>query len=283
MLKRNSLFITLAGVFLFASCSKENTTRVEPSDVLVHVGDAVVTSKDLNVELQRFLGSDYKSANERVRKRVLDSLVQRQAMVVAAEKELSVKEKEKILNQVSRYHDNELIKLYISSHAHSQPITEKMVVDYYKANSLRFGEDSIKQYDMLIVPANVAKARVNDMQKFQVSSEWESLLSKMNAQGLNARIQSGKANDKMLHKKLNEAINGLQKGQTTDPIFIGKQAYMVRIDGEIKLPPKPLREVRSEIRKILAADVLKNNIKRASDLALEHIKIKYIKVTDKGL
>lgn len=268
--------IALCTLILLSGCTK----NADNSEVLAHVGDTVITRADVDRELQRFLGGHSGEVEASVRQTVLESLVQKRAMVLASEKELDEKEQKSLAEQVARYRDNELIKTYMRKHTQPRPVTEEMVLAEYQAHPERFGGTKVKHYKMLITPVHAlvdAQDRKNEiLQKFQVSDDWSALQKSAQAQGLNVRIQEGKASDAMLHEQLRSAVQGLVKGQTSDLITIGNNSYMMRVTGESAVGPRPLDQVRPEIRKYLAAEVLKENIRQSSELAMKQVEIKVL-------
>lgn len=272
------LTILLFGTLLaLSACNGDN--RQAEGRVLAKVDGVSIHETELNRELRRFLGDRAERADSKVRRTVLESIVQKRAMVLAAEKELASEDSKDLEEQVARFRDNELIKFYMRNHTQPRPVTDEMVLAYYNAHRDRFGGAKVKRYRMLIGPvaqkANQEKAD-EMLQAFQVADDWSKLQQQAKSQGLQFRIQEGMADERMLHESLQAAMKALLKGETSDPITIGHYVYLVRITGKSEFPPKPLAEVRPEIRKLLAAETLKQNIRQASELSIGQVKVEYM-------
>jgi hypothetical protein len=63
--------------------------------------------------------------------------------------------------------------------------------------------------------------------------------------------------------------------QTSALHFIKGDAYMLRVTEKKQIPPRPLREVRAQIREILRPLLFKQAIQKVSRQVLEQSEIKY--------
>jgi len=280
--------VLLVSVLLLSDgCSSSDGPKKEPSasiaaNVVARVGSELITEDALNREIERIVGVDTaKQVDASLRVKVLNSLLQRKAVVLAAEKELTQMERLELEEQVARYRSQELTKLYLRKHTQPHPVTEEMVLNYYLANPKLFGGVQVKHYEMIISSANVTdemrSAAAEAMSALRELGDWTSAVSAMKLKGVKARLQSGRADDQMLHERLRAAMKDLGAGQTSTPVTIGNNLYLIRMIDESLVGKRTLDDVRDEIRQQLATDGLKKSIEQASELAVKEMKVEILK------
>jgi hypothetical protein len=276
-----SMLLALAGLALMG-CSKDQDaqTDIPQAVVLAKVNGEAITEEDLAFSLERtFNQMDMLNFTDELRQKVLDSLIASRAMKQLAIKELSADQIEKIENLTRAYQEELYVKEYLQAHVSPTPVTPEMVKKYYDEHPEEFGSTDIRDYEVLIAPANISDAMRDDLlQKVSAIrqvSDWSASAGKWGEQwGL--QHQKGRSQKGLLNKILDQQINSLAKNDTSNAFYIDGQLHLVRVTNLVKTPPKSLAEVSGDIRQRLAPLMLREAVKQASDDARDKVQVEVI-------
>lgn len=275
------MLLVLAALALMG-CSKDQDaqTDIPQAVVLAKVNGEAITEEDLAFSLERtFNQMDMLSFTDELRQKVLDSLIASRAMKQLAIKELSADQIERIENLTRAYQEELYVKEYLQAHVSPTPVTPEMVKKYYDEHPEEFGSTDIREYEVLIAPANISDAMRDDLLQ-EVSairqvSDWSASAGKWGEQwGL--QHQKGRSQKGLLNKILDQQINSLAKNDTSNAFYIDGQLHLVRVTNLVKTPPKSLAEVSGDIRQRLAPLMLREAVKQASDDAREKVPVEVI-------
>lgn len=276
-----SMLLILATLALMG-CSKDQgaQTDIPQAVVLAKVNGEAITEEDLAYSLDRtFNQMDMLSFTDELRQKVLDSLIASRAMKQLAIKELSADQIERIENLTRAYQEELYVKEYLQAHISPTPVTPEMVKKYYDENPEEFGSTDIRDYEVLIAPANISDAMRDDLlqeiQAIRQVSDWSASADKWGEKwGL--QHQKGRSQKGLLNKILDQQINSLAKNDTSNAFYIDGQLHLVRVTNLVKTPPKSLAEVSGDIRQRLAPLMLREAVKQASDDAREKVQVEVI-------
>ena len=275
------MLLVLAALALMG-CSKDQgaQTDIPQAVVLAKVNGEAITEEELAFSLERtFNQMDMLSFTDELRQKVLDSLIASRAMKQLAIKELSADQIERIENLTRAYQEELYVKEYLQAHVSPTPVTPEMVKKYYDEHPEEFGSTDIRDYEVLIAPANISDAMrdelLQEIQAIRQTSDWSASVGKWSEQwGL--QHQKGRSQKGLLNKILDQQINSLAKNDTSNAFYIDGQLHLVRVTNLVKTPPKSLAEVSGDIRQRLAPLMLREAVKQASDEAREKVQVEVI-------
>ncbi len=251
--------------------------------VLAKVNGEPITDEDVDLALERtFSTVDLMLAGQDLRDKVLDSLIASRAMKQAVAKEMSEEEIEGIRRKVRAYQEELFVKEYLQRHAAPEPVTAEMVAQYYGEHPEQFGAEALRDFELLKAPAKQNEAArdklLNAIPAIRGEVNWTKVAKSLAAQyGL--QYQQGRSKTGLLHPKLDEALQRLDKGATSDVIYIDGQLHLVRLRDVTRTSPKPLSEVSADIRKKLAPRQLKKAVRQLSERARSEADVEILSVS----
>lgn len=274
--------LAMLGLFfsalLLSGCDKKtNGHAVKDSPALAVVNGEVITVADVDFMLERMLqGQSSVQVDETLRKKILDSLIASRAMKQQVKSQMPAAAIERIAQTV-RVHEEELfVNAYLQQFATPEPVTAEMVQKYYDEHAAEFGVASAREFEILRAPvAADEKARdrlLAAIPEITAATQWQSRAKEWQ-KNYNLQYQQGRSQAGLLHKELDQAINRLEPGQTSGIIYVDSELYVVRVTRIGEAVVRPLVEVSADIRKHLAAQVLRDAVKKASDEARAKAKI----------
>jgi hypothetical protein len=252
-----------------------STEQEDQSEVLAKVNGEPITQDDIDFMIQRtFSGSEQLFFNEEMQGKVLESLIASKAMQQKMRATLSEDRLADIKSRTMAFEEELYVKEYLTEFATPEPVSSKMVQDYYQQYPEEFGGGDSIAFEMLATTTKpsadqrdviLAQARV-----IKDSADW-SAFANDNELGLvykNVVLQSG-----LLAPELERAVKNTKVGETSDMVLIKGVPHAVRVTSVTTLPAKPLSAVSAQIRKKLAALQLKKSVKAASEAAISEAKV----------
>lgn len=276
-------WLLIAAIGLISACNEqtEGVTSSESvsSDVLVTVNGDGITEEDVDQAIQRtFSQADQLMLNDTVRKKVLESLIASKALKQKALLELSSDAVAEVEAQTRAYQEELLVKAYLQLTVVPAPVSTAMVERYYQENPQRFGGSTIKTFELLRmgeIPSEAERdAVLSELDQIRKTKSWKDSASVWQEK-LGLVYQQAEAAPGLLEKPLASALATLSEGQTSDVVFIESVPHLLRVIDVRQLPPRPLSEVSSEIRKALAPMQMRQAVKAVSDEALADAEISY--------
>ncbi len=289
MNKTASILIIVSITCLMVACTeKSDQATPEPKPVLlkgndtvlVTVGGSPITKYDLDQTILTTLS--FKAAeklDKAGRKKVLESLVTSRAIAQAQEKVLAPKESAALEKKVGSYREQLLVKQYLAKNTQLEPVSREMVMEYYESHPERFGAKTIRTYEVIFTGKDFDTGKreklMTVLNTHGTKKDWKTWTEELKRKGFSIFFRKGQVDEKALHPDLKNLIRPLKKGETSRLSFIKGSAYLVRITDERMIPPRPLQEVRSRIRKSLAPIQLKKAVKQASTDILKEVDVVY--------
>lgn len=267
-----------------AACTqnKEGATPAEQAadasplaTAVAKVGDEAIYPVDVEVALDRtFSQAEQLYANADISDNVLRSIISSKAMKQVMQQQLDADEIARIEAQVSAYRDEIFTKEYLRLNVTPEPVSQKMVEDYYAKNKALFGQKQVAKYEMLVSAksdlSNAENESIIGLQDQLLASKAWKQQAKSN-QLLDYR--AGVANANTLDEGLLKQISLMSVDQVKGPVLSNGRVYFIRITQMIEIPARPLVEVSSSIRKTLSVMQLRKAVKAASEEVLAKVKV----------
>lgn len=255
-------------VLLFGCDKKSDEQIVKESPALAVVNGEAILVADVDFMLERMLqGQAIAQVDEALRKKILDSLIASRAMKQQVKSQLPADAIEHIAQSVKVYEEELFVKAYLQQFVSPAPVTAEMVQKYYDEHMEEFSGESIREFEILRSSA-IADEKLRDrllaaIPDISAVENWQSKTNEWQ-KNYSLEYQRGRSQAGILDKELDQVINRLQEGKTSDVIYIDGELYLVRITKISEPVIKPLSEVSADIRTRLAAQVLREAVKQAS-------------------
>lgn len=288
---RKNIFIVVAALLISACSSEETTTNTAGVDtsaadssdkilsqhVLAKVNGQAITQEDVELIVDSgFANALLVKSNPQVMDKVLQSAISSKAMGILISQELAPNELKVIEEKAKAYKEELLVKEYLQKYASPEPVTQKMVEDYYLANQQQYGGKNIKLVEMITFTSQAEADKRDEflsaIATLKTHESWSSYVQNSpNKQFL--KYQKVKVRAGLLNPALEAVTNKLNAGETSGTVMATGKPTIVRVIQVETLPVKPLAEVASSIRQKLAALQLKKSVKAVSDKALTKVKV----------
>lgn len=284
---KSNLCIAVVLIFSLVGCGsggkEQFATAKLPGDdkVLATVDASTISAYDLEQAIRASLGPAAAGMlDPKGRKSMLESLVAARAIAQAQQKNLSATDRAVLDKQLAAYREQLLVKMYLAQNTTSEPVSQKMVEDYYRQHPEQFGAKTVKQYEVISCPAALTDARrdalLAALQNADSHKDWADWSENLKKKGLAVVYKSGNADPAILSADLRGQLEALKAGQPASLSFSGGLVSLARVTGERKIAPRPLNEVSARIRKTLLPVKLKKAVKQASDQVLATAKVQYM-------
>lgn len=287
VLGKNITRIMLITMLTITACSekdKAETTKapvVDASEVVATVNGESITSTELELAIERTLGSNAGLfMTDELANKLLQSLVASKAIAQKSEALLSAEELIMLDLKAKAFKEELLVKAYLEQNVTPQPVSAEMVKKYYLDNPSKFGGGSIKQFEYIQVQIPVkedASKVVNALNKLSGHSDWVESADeiKTSQSSWTVSYKSASLNPNDLNEPLKALVSDTNVGEVA-PLGVNGLVYtLVKVVSEKPLALKPLAEVSAEIRKTLAPLQLKQAVKQISDNALKEAVVTY--------
>ena len=262
------------------SSKLQKTEFANDSPALVVVNGEPISSADLDAAILRTVGEmGAFQLDGNGRKKVLESIVLSTIMAQKQMSAYSFDEQQEVERQVKAYRNELLAKRYLKQNVSPVPVTNAMVEDYYQKNPEKFGGKSLKVYQVLKgltrLEGKVRENLLTEMQRVSSLNNWKKEVELLKQQGIQIEYSSGVAQEKTLNQKLMQIIASLEKGEVSSLHYLDGLPMMFKVVDIREIQPKPLSQVRGEIRKSLAPLQLKKAVRAVSDKLLAEANVEY--------
>lgn len=279
-------FLFLIGlVFQLVSCQDSddnNSTTINfDNTILATVNDTKISQADLNFAMLETLGSNNVSLlGAEGENKFLQSMVASKSMAILSFSSLTKSERHNLQNKIAAYKEQLLVKRYLKNTIVPEPVTTKMVEDYYLQHPEKFGAENIFDFSVIQIKNLTENMRALAVrllnEKVDGISDLNAISMKLKQSDINAELVFKRASKTQLKTgKEFQILFNLKEGEVSKVYFIDFQPRLIKVEKITTLPPKPLHEVSLEIRKSLVPVQLKRSVKEASEKALEQTKIIY--------
>ena len=247
-------------------------------DVVAEVNGEAITRTELEQMALDMFG-EYQAAamTDEARAKLLDSMVSTLALAQKSSAELSEEELARIDNKTRRYRENLLVSEYVRRNVTRQPVTESMVREYYERNPQRFGAGSAPRYQLLTTRQALAVDQRNAFLKkygeLKSSPSLQAMHESFQRAGFDTLYQTGVAEPGLLPSRLQQVIESQKPGELSGLHYVDDKPYLVLVEELIQTSPKPLSEVRDQIRKTLAMANLKEAVQSLSETVKQEASI----------
>ncbi len=276
----------LAFVFLMAalvgcgdkdpSQSKANTAKEE---VLVTVNGQEITETDLTVTTEKIFSRGVANLySQEINEKALESMVMMMAIAQDSEAKATSEELQVIESKTKRYREELLTELYMRKFADVSPPTEKQIKEYYEANKVVFGEKQIKQFEII---RTKTKPKGEALQKQlaelgKLSAEaWSSQVAALKKEKDVYEVVVSSTDVPNLDRSIVRVLSGMKKGEVSKVVYLNDKPNVIKVVNETVKQASPLAEVKTRIRKTLAAKKLKRHIKDVSSEIIKNAEVKY--------
>lgn len=276
-------FAGLLPVLSACSDNGDSGKSAPEAEVLVRVDGEAITAADVDRALVRMVGTRAASrADQEARRKALRSLVISRAMARAVEDELSDEQLQSIEQRVADHREQLLVRHYLREKASPNPITREDIRRYYEAHPERFGGGTRKHFEMVHSTRELRPderdrvlKRLNEAPRYNDWRDWtEDLRGGKDAAPL--AVRSGIVESAPLPERLKSALASLEKGETSDVILVDGRPYVARITEVREREPRPLEDVRTEIRKSLIPDQVRGAVDELTGPLLERTDVEYV-------
>lgn len=282
----------LAGILagLLAACERAPETPArqsagDPSPVLATIDGHAIHRAQLDAMLEDMFGV-YRARRMDAagRRKALDSLLSAHALSQKALRELAPDKVRRIEEKTRRYRQNLLINAYLQTRLDKRAVSEAGIRQYYQDHPDKFGRQTVKQYRLLslksVLPEEDRARFLETVSRNKSGGDMQALRRELEAQGFEVELQTGaldKAADESaaMPPRLQAFIAAQKQGAVSDIAFVENRPYVVQITAETTRPPRPLAEVREDIRKTLLFGELRRALARESAAAMAQAKIEY--------
>ncbi len=287
-----TIITLLAGLLVACDRAPETQSQQAGKDaggdsgpVLASIDGYAIHQSQLDTMLRDMFGA-YQAArvDDTGRRKALDSMLAAHALSQKALAELAPNKVMAINEKTRRYRENLLINTYMQTKLDKHELSDESIRQYYQDNLDKFGRQTVKQYRLLTTKSALPE---EDRDRFlatvagnKAGVDMQALGRKLEKQGFDIELQTG-ALDKTtiestaMSQRLHAFIDAQRKDEISDINFIDNKPYLVLITGETTRKPRPLTEVRDDIRKTLLFRQLKQLIRQQSETAMAQSKIEY--------
>lgn len=239
--------------------------------VLATVNGEPITQADLDAMLMRLFSNPTAQAiTDAVKENALQSMIASRAMRQAMDKTLSAERKADLAQRVRVFEEELYVKEYLSIHAKPKPIESTRIQDYYDRQPAKFGGGEEHLFAMLSLSSQSDDAARNQFlglsDTLKRQQDWQSYAK---SSALSLRYQEVALRPGLMDATIEQVVTGLTPGETSDIFLSLGKPYIVRLISVRSIPPKPLAEVRDDIRKILGTEQMRTLVKRASEQAVQ--------------
>ena len=257
------------------SSKPEPSITLEGDDIiLARVNKTPITQYDLEQNIRDMFDREtIKKIGKKERANILESMIKSRAIAHAFEKIITPEDIAVLDKKVKSYREQMMVKMYLVRKTNPEPVTLKMIKDYYDKHPEKLGGKTIREFEMIATnDALNGKKRdlvIQQLNQSDKNHHWKDWVQNLQKQGCPVIYRKGDISEKLLTPKLLQIMKSLKTGETSPLNLIKGRLYVIRILGEKKIPPRPLAEVSADIRKALVPAQLKKAIKIASKQVLK--------------
>jgi hypothetical protein len=257
-------FIALALIFCMAGCTDNSARVMDVSNVLAAVSGQKITQAQLDYQLSKISGISEQEDTQAVRQKMLESLVLAKLMAHKQSQTMSHKQRQQLEIEVNAYREERLVHHYLNQNIEAKPPTSQQVNDFYQTNKQRFGGGIYAHSQTFLLSDD---CQLDD----SVSSDAVKLKASLQA----TACQSNKTRKTRLVKDLAKTMNVTpQDLKPGTPLWLmSDRGQTITFIEKIETrQAKPMVEVASDIRKMLAPAQLR--------MAIAKTRVELLKETD---
>jgi parvulin-like peptidyl-prolyl isomerase len=267
----------IASVLITACDKKTNQVESVKPTTLAKINGEVITSADVDFMIERLMqNQDLTLVDETLKQKVLDSLIASRSMKQAVFAQMSEQEKAAMEKSVKAYEEELYVKEYLQKNAVPAPVTAEMIQQYYDSHQNEFGSEAIKDLEILTTTTKLDDKQRDSLlaavAELKKTANWSAQEKRLQQQ-YQLDFQQARTKSGLLNPDLEKVVASLKQGDTSDAFFSEGNFYLVRVINVVSEAVKPLSEVSNDIRKRLAAQQLREAVKKASEEAKQKAKI----------
>lgn len=267
-------------VFIFILFLQGCGGKAPDAQVLATVNGSDITQADLEQMLDGMLGERAAGMSaQQVREKALEGLVMMRAIAMRQENDLDAEQLTAIEIKTRHYRDELLVESYLRGHARPYTPTEADIREYYERHAEHFGAGKVFSYEILQANAVPAPERlpqlIKQLDEAKQQADWRQYAGRLKQQGQQVVFVQGRTDGPPLHANLSQVIENLDVNQVSNVFYLDKKPHIARIVAVDRRQPRPLDEVRGEIRKALAVQHMKTAIAEASEEVMKSAKVHY--------
>lgn len=253
----------------------------DEGSVVAWVEGTPIYQSDVDRAISETFGpGDFSESRSEVESAMLETLIRARVMSLKAEQELDGEVLQNIDAQLRKQRDELLMEAYIRRHAAPRAITPSDIEAYYREYPERFGAESRRHYVVLH-----ANEELSGAQRSQVLSMFNNLDREADWAAISRQAQSdrlpvieyeGTLNEQIFPERVIDAFSRLSTGEISDVVMVDGRPYIARLDRVEEIPPRPLSEVRDQIRRRLVPVHVQEALRTVSDDLMEEAEIEVV-------
>lgn len=256
-----------------------STTATSSSPSLAWVDGKPITEADVVRSVVTTVGPRAMENLKRSERRVvLESLVKRRAIAEVAFAELSDAEQSALDAEIRDFREQLLVKRYLRETADVPPITETMLREYYDSHPEEFGGGVRRDVEIIEGQASTSDGRadlISALAEFERQPDWRAYAQAIRDRGLQVTYTRREFKPDLLHERLASLIETMKSGEVSPALMINGTPYIVRVASMETRVPRPLSEVRGQIRRALLPEQVKKAVALVSEDVLDRVDIRY--------
>lgn len=278
--------LAVASLILMACSEKDKLGGTEKDDantVIAKIDGKPVYASDLEALKSRMLVKVPKSyIDKAVEKKLLDSLIQSKAMAQLMEKELDEKDEITIRAKVRAFREDLLVRAYIDKHSSPTQISNEQVKQYYSENPQLFGggfKKSIEYIEAENIDDRDRRVKLlTELTNLKKTKQWKPSVEKLKTKGFKLDYKNMTVNEQHLKSPIKETV--INMGKDSSPQLISDFGiFLVRVSDVQNIPPKPLAQVSSDIRKLLQRKYYRQSVEMLSAQVMKEVKVEVLDKT----
>ena len=194
---------------------------------------------------------------------------------------MSAEEKRAFEHRVASWRAEQLVKRWLKANIEPESVSEARVKEYYEKHPQRFGGGERKRYEILqVVSADDPDLRdraIDLLARARKTDDWARFAREHSSAELPVDLRRGRSGPELENEQLRKRLERLEKGEVSSVSTAGGRVSVVRVTAEEQLAPRPLAEVRADIRRRLAPTQLRSAVKEVMDRAMTDAKVDYLR------
>lgn len=209
------------------------------AEVLAQVGGVSITR-------QQVVAANPAAAKDKtVREKVLVTLINRQAVLNAAERN-DIKSKPEYKQELGQVRENLIIQLMTQEFIASHPVSDKELKEAYKKVIKALPPEQYRLREITTASYRSAKAAIDDIKagkSFSIIAAEKS----QDAQTAALGGETGWVADSQLLAPVLKAVKPLKVGEVTGPIAVPKGFVVLQLLGKRPTPKPPLEQIKQQL------------------------------------
>lgn len=235
-----------------------------PAGLLARVDDRYVTDTDVDDAVERMLGDTAFLVGDAVYDKALDSLISLHAMASVQEQAMSPDALAALDRRVHHYREELLMEALVRERSAGMVVTAQEIQRFYDKQPELFGAQTVQLFETLGTPNKPDSAGVRQLGQAGAADDWQQLAA---SSGQALAFATGRSDGPPLDRRIQRALSGLDVGQVSEALLIDDTLLRIRVIEVERTPPRPLAQVRDEVRRLVAARKTRDLLKTLTDEA----------------